>query len=277
MCVLIDLGVFMFKKVYLEITNVCNLDCAFCKKNNREKKFLSKEDFSIILKRLEGFTKYLYFHVMGEPLLHPYINDFLALASDKFFVNITTNGYLIDRIQDNSNIRQVNISLHSFDIKYKKELKSYLDTIFTAVKRLVKHGTIINYRLWIDSKYSSSIIEALEKEYDVTIGNEKNISLAPSIYLDIADEFIWPSLENAYFSEEGSCMGCRTHIGILVDGTIVPCCLDSDGIISLGNIYKQNLNDIINSDLFKEIKEGFLNHRKIHPLCQKCNFYSLRR
>lgn len=267
----------MFKKVYLEITNFCNLDCTFCKKNKREKKFLTKEEFSILLKRLEGHTKYLYFHVMGEPLLHPFINDFIEMANEKFFVNLTTNGYFIDKIENNPFIRQVNISLHSFDPKYNKDLNSYLDTIFSSVDKLVKNHTIINYRLWANSSYSSFIKEALEKKYGVSIGMKKHVFLGSSIYFDREEEFLWPDMHNSYEEESGTCMGCRTHIGILVDGTLVPCCLDSEGIISLGNIYKQDLNAIINSDLFKEIKMGFLQNKKIHPLCKKCNFYTIRK
>ena len=72
-------------------------------------------------------------------------------------------------------------------------------------------------------------------------------------------------------------MGCRTHIGILVDGTVVPCCLDSAGIINLGNVYKQDLNDIISSEIFNSLKKGFMENKKIHELCKKCNFYDLRR
>jgi len=64
----------MFKKIYLEVTNNCNLDCSFCIGNKRNKKFISKEEFKIILDKVEGYTNYLYFHVMGEPLLHPDIN-----------------------------------------------------------------------------------------------------------------------------------------------------------------------------------------------------------
>ena len=114
----------MFKKIYLEITNNCNLDCSFCIGNKRSKKFIDIEQFNILLSKIEGFTKYVYFHVMGEPLLHPKINDLIDLASSKYFVNITTNGYLIKRIENNKNIRQVNISLHSFDTKYNKSNSS---------------------------------------------------------------------------------------------------------------------------------------------------------
>jgi radical SAM protein with 4Fe4S-binding SPASM domain len=101
--------------------------------------------------------------------------------------------------------------------------------------------------------------------------------LADNIYYEVESEFIWPSLDNDYYNEEGSCRGLRYHVGILVDGTVIPCCLDSAGVINLGNIYKQDFNDIICTDLFKEMKQGFLNNKKIHELCKKCNFYDLRR
>ena len=105
----------MYKKIYLEITNNCNLSCNFCAKNKRTKAFLDEEKFHIILDKIKPHTKYLYFHLMGEPLLHPKINEYIDYASKDFFINITTNGYLINKIKNNKNIRQLNISLHSFD------------------------------------------------------------------------------------------------------------------------------------------------------------------
>ena len=276
-CYNVDGCLSMFKKIYVELTNVCNLHCSFCKGNQREKRYMSIEEFSIILKRLHGHTKYLYFHVMGEPLMHPLLNQFIDMASKNFFINITTNGYLINRIASVKKIRQVNISLHSFSFSYNKSLEEYLETIFDSVSLLVQNGTIINYRLWVDSPYGKEIKLALEKKYKVSLTHLKGCKLASHIYFEEEEEFLWPALDNDYYSENGSCMGCRTHIGILVDGTVVPCCLDSEGVISLGNIYKQELNDIISGDLFKKMREGFLNNKKIHPLCKKCNFYTLRK
>lgn len=267
----------MFKKIYLEITNNCNLDCSFCIGNNRSKKFLSKDDFNLLLDKLEGYTKYLYFHVMGEPLLHPLINEFIDLASLRYYVNITSNGYLIKRIRDNVNIRQINLSLHSFDIKYNKSFDDYMNDIFDSVDNLVGNNTIVKYRVWVNSEYKDKILSKLSEKYNVVIGANKSLKLADNIYYEVEEEFIWPSMDNDYYTEEGSCRGLRDHIGVLVDGTVVPCCLDSAGIINLGNIYKQELNDIISSDLIKEMKQGFLNNKKIHELCKKCNFYDLRR
>ena len=123
------------KKVYVEITNNCNLDCSFCIKNTRKSMFMSEDNFDVFLNKLKNTTSYLYFHVMGEPLLHPLINEFIDIASNSnYFVNITTNGYLIKRIINNKNIRQINISLHSFDNKYNKSLIDYLNDIFEVAE-----------------------------------------------------------------------------------------------------------------------------------------------
>ncbi|MGN1371899.1 MAG: radical SAM/SPASM domain-containing protein [Candidatus Coprovivens sp.] len=267
----------MFKKIYLEITNNCNLDCSFCIRNKRDKKFISLEQFNVLLDKLEGYTRYLYFHVMGEPLLHPNINELINLASKRYYVNITSNGYLIKRIQDNKNIRQINISLHSFDDRYNKSFDEYIDDVFNVVDKLVLNNTYVKYRVWVDSKYKDTILNRLNEKYNVHINDSKNLKLANNIYYEVEEEFIWPSFENSYYNEIGSCRGLRDHIGILVDGTVIPCCLDSEGVINLGNIYKQDLNGIISGDLFKEMKQGFLNNKKIHKLCCKCNFYDLRR
>lgn len=267
----------MYKKIYLEITNNCNLDCSFCIGNKRSKKFISIEEFKILLDKLEGYTKYLYFHVMGEPLLHPKINELIELASERYFVNITSNGYLIKRIEDNKNIRQINLSLHSYDEKYNKSFDDYINDIFSSVDKLIENNTYVKYRVWVNSEYKEKLLCKLNEKYDVVIGDNKSLKLADNIYYEVEEEFIWPSMDNDYYNEEGSCRGLRDHIGILVDGIVIPCCLDSAGIINLGNIYKQDLNDIISSDLVKEMKQGFLDNKKIHELCRKCNFYDLRR
>ena len=127
-------------------------------------------------------------------------------------------------------------------------------------------------------KNKDIIIKALQDKYNVIIDNNKqNITLSSNIFLQIEQEFIWPDLNNQYYNIKGSCLGCRDHIGILVDGTIVPCCLDSKGTIKLGNIYHDELSDIITSKLFQELKKGFENNQKSHPLCRHCNFYDIKK
>lgn len=268
----------MFKKVYVEITNVCNLNCRFCHGTKRQKEFISLNNFEVLLEKLKGYTKYLYFHVMGEPLLHPFINELIDKASKEgFLINLTTNGYYIMKIMDNKNVRQINISLHGFSLENEKSLNEYFNDLFEVSDIMAQRGTYISYRLWAKSPFRTEIIGKLEKKYHVLIKEDSNIKLSDNVFLEFDNEFIWPDLNNDYFSEDGSCLGCRSHIGILVDGTVIPCCLDSEGLINLGNIYKQNLDDIINSKKFIDLKNGFLNNKKNNKLCQKCNFYNNRK
>lgn len=257
------------KKIYVEITNLCNLNCSFCIKNTRKGMFMSKDNFEVILSKLKNTTNYLYFHVMGEPLLHPLINEFIDMASKDYFVNITTNGYLIKKIINNKNIRQINISLHSFNEIYTKSLEEYMQDILEVADNL-KDNTYINYRIWVNSPYKKEIIKLLEDKYNIKI--TKHTKLDHNTYIDFDSEFIWPDLNNNYYNEVGTCYALRNHLGILVDGTIIPCCLDSKGIINLGNIFNEDIKDIQDKERYKTILQGFRNNKKHEELCKHCKF-----
>lgn len=261
-----------YKKVYLEITNRCNLSCDFCIKNKRVVKDLSFDEFIFILDRLKSLTDYLYFHVLGEPLMHPFINEFIDYASLNFGVNITTNGYLINKIKNNKNIRQVNISLHSYDKKYNVSLEEYLSNIFDAIEVLLSNDTYVSLRLWTKNKYSDYIIKMLNEKYNCNIDDSNSYKIKEGLFMNKSEEFIWPDLDNDYYSEVGSCYGLLEHFGILSDGTVIPCCLDSKGIINLGNIYLDDLNQILSSKRCEKMREGFRNNKKIEELCRHCLF-----
>lgn len=260
-----------FKKIYIETTNLCNLNCDFCIKNRRKKEIMTIQNFKIILSKIKNYTNYIYLHILGEPLLNPKLNEFILLASNEGFnINITTNGYLIDKIKDNKNIRQVNISLHSFDVKYNVELKKYLNNIFDSVKELIKNDTYVSLRLWVKNKYSEDIINEVNNYYKVNI--TKNTKIKENLFFNFEKQFIWPDLNNSYYNESGKCYGLTDHIGILVDGTIVPCCLDTLGIINLGNIFKEEIDEILNKKTVIKMIEGFKNNKKEMELCKHCNF-----
>lgn len=262
-----------FKKIYLEITNSCNLSCSFCIQNKRKKKYLTLDEFKTIIDKLEPYTDYLYFHVLGEPLMHPYINDFINIASKKFNIQITTNGYMINKIETNTNIRQINISLHSFDEKYKISLETYMNNIFKTVDKLIENNTYISLRLWVINSNQSKIVEMINKHYNCEIDlTKQSFKINKYLYIKQFHEFIWPDLNNDYYKESGTCYALRDHIGILVDGTIVPCCLDTKGTINLGNIYENDLETIINSDRVKTMLEGFQQNKKKEELCKHCSF-----
>jgi len=259
----------MYKKIYLEITNTCNLNCPFCLTKKKEPKFLSLNEFKLVLNKLKNKTNYLYFHVLGEPLMHPLINEFIDLASNDFYINITTNGFLIEKIKYNKNIRQLNISLHSYSKDSNISLNDYLFNIINAID-ILKDYTYVSLRLWAHSEYKDEIINYLENYYHVKIkGKQKIIN---NVFIEFEHIFEWPEISLNKNLKKGTCYALKDHIAILVDGTVVPCCLDGNGIINLGNIFKNNLDNIENSQRFIKMKKGFQNNQKIELLCQNCDF-----
>lgn len=259
-----------FKKVYIEITNSCNLNCKFCIKNDRKIEYINIDNFKLILNKLKDYTDYLYFHILGEPLLHPKINELIDIASKDFKINITTNGYLIKNIKTN-NIRQLNISLHSYDDTNKISLEEYLNNIFNKIDKL--ENTYISLRLWVQNTHNKKIIKYINERYNISIDEEvDNYTINNHIFINNFHEFIWPDLNNSYYNEEGTCYALKDHIGILVDGTIIPCCLDTKGIINLGNIYKDDIKDILNDNKVLKMLDGFKNNKKYEELCKHCRF-----
>ncbi len=277
-----------FKKIYIEITNVCNMNCSFCIKTKRAKQFMNVEEFEKILKKIEGYTNLITLHVKGEPLIHPQLDIILSLCEKyNLVVNITTNGTLlkenINTIIDSKAIRQINISIHSIEQNNNLNEKEYLENIFTSVKQITsKTNIIISYRLWnlksiVENDKNSSIIKSLENEYNYNdlLNQSKiheSVKLENNIFLNQDKIFKWPSMKENVISETGTCQGLRNQIAILVDGTVVPCCLDQDGDINLGNIFYETMEDILNKEKVKKIKQGFENNILEEELCKKCDF-----
>lgn len=262
-----------FKKVYLEITNICNLKCPFCIGNTREKKYLSFDEFKIILNKLSGYTSYLYFHILGEPLMHPNVNEFINYAKENNFnINITTNGYLLNKIKDNKNVRQINISLHSFNENNGVTLNDYLANIFDSVDELIKNKTYISLRLWVKNEHNEKMVEFINNRYKVEINLDNYFKINDYLFINPFHEFIWPDLNNNYYEEEGTCYALKDHIGILSNGTIVPCCLDTKGIIALGNIFEDDLKEILENERIKNMLNNFKNNKKCEELCRHCKF-----
>ena len=277
-----------FKKIYIEITNICNLDCSFCHNNQRSSRRLSIESFEYILNQIKPFTGYIYLHVKGEPLLHPQLSDFLDLAYEKGLkVHITTNGVLINKVKDEllnkPAIRQINFSLHSFTENNKV---NYIEDILEFVEEaLDKTQIIISLRFWNFNKSdmeacqkNKNLFEAIENKFLIknkivdTLIPGKGLKIKERLYLNTDYEFEWPSLSSDYSNENGFCYALRDQAAILVDGTVVPCCLDGEGITNLGNIFKENFSQIINSEKAKAIYEGFSNHKAVEALCVKCRY-----
>jgi radical SAM protein with 4Fe4S-binding SPASM domain len=277
-----------FKKIYIEITNVCNLSCPFCPKTQRSPEFMTPAMFAHILQKVHCAGGYLYFHVMGEPLLHPEIAVFLDAAHKAGKqVTITTNGTILyekaDELLGKPALRQVNISLHSIQGS-PDEQEAYLNGIlaFADAARSVEKPYVC-LRLWnegtADSHHSNALLfQKIERHFDVagTLENafdrQSNCTVVPGIFLSRAQSFAWPSMQCEDTGENGFCYGLRDQIAILVDGTVVPCCLDAEGVMALGNIMNQSLDEILNSTRAVNMYNGFSQRKAVEPLCRRCGY-----
>ncbi|WP_320938639.1 radical SAM/SPASM domain-containing protein [Lysinibacillus capsici] len=282
-----------FKKVYIEITSVCNLACSFCPPTARAKGLIKVEQFNKILDEIRPHTKYIYLHVKGEPLLHPRIDQLLDAAHAKGFkVNITTNGTLIkknrEKILGKPALRQINFSLHSFDGHEGSENREkYLGDILDFVRDSREFNTIISYRLWnlqqdhvsdVAARRNRETLEILENEYHLDYRIEekvepgKGVKIAPHVYLNQDHEFRWPSLLEPEDEGKGFCHALRSQAAILVDGTVVPCCLDGEGVINLGNVHEKSFSNIVEGERANKIVEGFSRREAVEELCRKCGY-----
>ncbi len=272
-----------FKKIYLEITNICNLSCKFCHGTKREKRSLSLDEFKIIMEKIKGRCDYLFFHLMGEPLLHINIIDFLKISSSYNFKNIiTTNGTLLPLYYKDlaKYIYKINISLHSYSWNnMDMSLKDYIHKIIVMSKYLSDNKVLVSLRLWNireDSLYkdfNDEVFSYLKEEFDSDfIKGRTGYKLKDNIYLEYGDLFDWPDINKDKMRKTGFCYALRDQIGILSNGEVVPCCLDADGIVSLGNIFKEELDDILNSLKVKEFYDLFSNHILPNDLCKTCGY-----
>jgi len=273
-----------FKKIYIEITNNCNLKCKFCPETNRIKEFMSLEKFEEVIKKIHKYTRLVCLHVKGEPLLHKEFKDILGIL-EKYNLksNITTNGTLIKEklevIKNSKAVRQINFSIHS-SIQNENLGDRYLQNIFESVEEL--KDTIISYRLWNmknikENEINLEIIKEIENYYNIQnlkqrLTEKEFFKIKKNIFINQDTEFTWPDINKENIIEKGRCLALKEQVAILVDGTVVPCCLDNNGDIPLGNIFKESMEDILNKPKSITIKKNFENGIITCNLCKTCGF-----
>ena len=279
------------KKVYFEITNICNLDCAFCPGTKRRKGFVILGDFRRVAKKLSGKIPYLYLHLMGEPTLHPQLPEILDTANEYGFkVIITTNGTTLgekgDLLLKQGQVHKVSISLHSFEANGKSgvNMENYLDNCFSFARKAAEAGTVCVLRLWnLDGKET---VGQNERNDDILTRmrqyfgrgwtkTRSGMRLCDRVFLEFDEKFEWPDAERIGESEEPRdffCHGLRDQIGILCDGTVVPCCLDSEGSMPFGNIFECEYEDIIGSPQVKKFYDTVSARKCPSPVCATCGY-----
>ena len=275
-----------FAKAYVEITNVCNRSCSFCPKTTRPDAFLSREDFETIMSRLSGWTEYLYFHLMGEPLLHPRLGDYLRLAGERGFrVILTTNATLLPQtgptLLSAPALHKVNLSLQSFEANEGGCLEDYVNQCAAFAKEAAARGVLINFRLWNldgdgttgrnseNERILSCLSQTFPQPWTPSRGGQ---TLAPRVYLNWGKTFRWPDLKETDVRPHHFCYGLRDQLGVLCDGTVVPCCLDHEGDIPLGNLLQEDLQTILDRPRTRAMIAGFQRAEAVEPLCQRCGY-----
>lgn len=273
----------MITRCYLEITNICNLDCLFCPKTDREKRRLTLDEFNLITDRLQGQIKFLYFHLMGEPLLHPLLPDFIRLSREKGFVPVlTTNGTLMARAKGvvEAKPHKVQISLHAHEGNKRDDLEAYIHDVMTFSQEAASRGTIVVLRLWNQGGYDCTNAHLLDliARYQPQPWSARSDGwrLSSNLYIEYDRMFEWPDDEHdEYEVENVFCYALRNQIGVLVDGSVVPCCLDHAGSITLGNLFDQPLNTILDTPRAKALYHGFTKHTAVEPLCRRCGYIAI--
>jgi radical SAM protein with 4Fe4S-binding SPASM domain len=281
-----------FSKVYIEISNLCNLQCSFCPEVKRGKKILSVKEFKKIITEVTPFTDNITLHLMGEPLLHPSFQDILEIInSSSLRLDLTTNGILLKKHKDlllqSKAIRQINFSVQSYlDNFPDRGIEDYLQLIldFTRSSQVVRPDMFINFRLWnllTETKIPDEVHDLLQRfalvfhselPHTLDVRSKKSWKLTDKVRIHWDTRFEWPSLQNKNYGPHGYCYGLKSHIGIHADGQVVPCCLDKEANINLGNIFDSSLKEILDTDRAQSIIKNFEQRKVIEELCQKCSF-----
>lgn len=270
----------MYNKVYVEITNICNRNCSFCPGHNRPPRRMTMGEFSLILDKLAGQTKYIYYHLMGEPLTHPLLPDFIKLSKSRGFNSIiTTNGTLLKKRGDemlSAGVHKVNISLHSFENETDEQYREYIFDLASYAQNAAIQETLTTFRLWNkghDGGRNDIAIKHLKEKFtEEWVENTRGYRIWDKVFLEWGERFEWPDSNAEIKGEIFSCYGLKDHFGILSDGTVVPCCLDNNGTINLGNIFCEELDAILDSPRANRMVACFKRGYASEDLCKRCGY-----
>lgn len=280
-----------FEKIYIELSDICGLNCGFCPSVKGVRGAMSVEKFGIIAKKVAGVGRIYTFHLLGDPLVLPNLKDFIKLANaHKMPLELTTSGFYMSEkntqlLLESENIRQINLSLMAFLAQKKLNLNEYFAPIlrFLRLHLAQNSQSFVNLRLWnLGANFTpppenNAIYSLLECEFNTKIQkNAPKNRLENRIVLHQSELFCWAGAGEKNAPKvpcvKGSCHALRKQIGILSDGTVVPCCMDTSGVMGLGNLFTQELSEILANKRAVAMKKGFERGEFTEKLCQQCEF-----
>ena len=272
----------MYSRVYVEITDICNRNCSFCPGTKRPLRRMTETEFRIVAEKLKSVTKYLYFHVMGEPLTHPLLTDFIRIARENGYrPAITTNGTLLSRCGRaivEAGIYKVNISVHSFEDGSREDYLRYIGDCLDFADYASSSGVLTVLRLWnqgCDEGRNIDTVALMRERFpEEWTEGKRGARIRDKLHLEYGERFEWPDMEACDRGNEVFCYGLKDHFGILCDGRVIPCCLDREGAVTLGNIFDPGVTaqEILSSARALAMREGFTRRRATEELCRKCGY-----
>ena len=272
------------RRIYLEITPKCGLSCSFCPPHKQTGEPMPIALFERSAAQAATLTREVSLHVMGDPLTVENLSEYLDIcAAHKLKVGLTTAGHLVNESRYDAllhpAIKQVNFSVASFAANTQKvALETYLAPLIAYAKTASQTDQIFtNFRLWnLDDRaetaaFNSAVLEVLTRSF--TVEKRKDFAQLTSRVRLVYDVlFTWPDLRGPVVSERGTCHGASGQLAILSDGRVVPCCLDSNGAITLGRVDDRGLKEILKTPRAQALRDGFNRGELIEPLCRRCGY-----
>lgn len=265
----------MLKRVYLEITNSCNLDCPFCT-NEKGSNFLSIKEIENYIVQIKEYCNYIYLHVLGEPTIHPNFDEILdILDRNDMNLQLVTNGTLLNRhpeLTKHKCLRKLSISIHSINNI------NVNDVYFETINKLIESDK--QYKLELRfydksnlSKQLNDYLSYLKQRYIFETTTKNNsFKLKENTYVYFEELFNWPNINDEFISNIGTCHGAIDMIAINSKSDVTICCLDPKAFNRIGNLKQNSLKEILESQKYLNYINDFKNNTITSELCQKCSY-----
>jgi hypothetical protein len=257
----------VLSSVNLELTNHCNLRCTICPVNTtmqRPKGYMDPELFRRIIDENEQLDFVLAFQ-WGEPLLHPQFFELVRYAADRGVrTMITSNGTHLDP-ENRRRLLECGLERITFSVDGDHAthlaIRDYdLETLRRDVQALVTERDAADAALRIDVSMvvDRATESALETYFADWRGIADRVQAIPRL---VAERRTAPCREL-----------WRGTLVVLWDGRVTVCCVDSEGLLTVGDANTETLRDVFNGERMREVRRAHV-ERSFPSLCALCGEY----
>lgn len=266
-----------FRRAFIEITNKCNLSCAFCAPSARAGEEMSVELFDSAAAQAAGLAEVVSLHLLGEPLTHSRFPEILRACSRRGLkVNLVTNGLLLSAFPrtlfEEPCLSQISVSLHALAC-LPEPARGPAVSRLAAFAAARPAGLTVGFRLRSageDSFYRSVMTGLLSAFGAQAQPGARYVRLADGVFLNFGGFFEWPGSPAS--ARKKGCLGLRHNFGVLSDGRVVPCCADYDGAMALGDIKRAPLEEILSLPAAAALRERIAGAAPMPAYCSSCGF-----